>query len=176
MKPKATLDTNVPMEFWKRQRDAADTESLVSLAARGQVDLAITSRIRVDIPDLPLANRINELSELNVQQIGSVLRFDISVFDGGDMFGSDVFIETVTELEAKFRRHGRMKFPDWRDQDHLNGHFLLGRDVFLTWDGFILAVTSDLQEKLGIVVQKPQDFLDSQTDFMRNSQAACSFT
>ena len=70
-----TLDTNVLEEYWREQDNAAVAESLLDLAMRRQVDLAITSRIYADIPDLPLANRINDLPALNVKKIGSPLSF-----------------------------------------------------------------------------------------------------
>ena len=169
--PTATLDTNVLEEYWREQNNAAVTESLLDLAMRGQVDLAITSRISADIPDLPLANRINDLPELSVQQIGSVFRLDYSALDGGDVLGSDSFLDVTTAIDDKFDRQGRRKKrPDWRDWDHLHGHYLSGREMFLTWDRPLLEVASELQEKLGIVVQTPQEYLASQADFTRNSQ------
>ena len=66
-----TLDTNVLVEYWCNQHKAAVTKSVLNLAKHGKIELAITSRINADIPDLPLADRINELPVLNVQQIGS---------------------------------------------------------------------------------------------------------
>ena len=171
MMPTATLDTNVLEEYWREQENAAVTESLLDLAMIGQVDLAITSRINADIPDLPLANRINDLPELNVQQIGSVFRLDLSALDGGDLLGSDIFLDVIATLDDKFIRQGRRKKrPDWRDWDHLHGHYLSGREVFLTWDRPILEVASELQQQLGIVVMTPEEFLCSQTELTRNSQ------
>ena len=175
MIPTATLDTNVLEEYWREQKNAAVTASLLELAVRGQVDLAITSRISEDMPDLPLANLINDLPELNIQQIGSVFRFDYSAFDGGDMFGSDIFLDVISTIDDKFNRQGRRrKRPDWRDWDHLHGHYLSGREVFLTWDRPILEVASELKEQLGIVVITPQEFLSSQSELTRNNQEILS--
>lgn len=166
-----TLDTNVLEEYWREQDNAAVAESLLDLAMRRQVDLAITSRIYADIPDLPLANRINDLPALNVKKIGSPFRFDYSTWDGGDVWGSAEFLQAMASLEVELDRQGRTKKrPDWKDWDHLQGHFLSGRQVFLTWDGGILVVTSELQKRLGIVVKTPEDFLSSQTGVKRNSK------
>ena len=165
MIPTVTIDTNLLQEYWREQKNVAVTEKLLDLAKHGQVDLAITSRINADIPDLPLASRINDLPQLNVQQIGSVFRLDHSSLDGGDMLGSDSFLNVMDSLDNRFNREGRVKRrPDWRDWDHLHGHHLSGRDVFLTWDRPILEVASELQQQLGIVVTTPQDFLDSQAE------------
>ena len=86
--PTVTLDTNMLVEFWRNQNRATVTESLLNLAESSQVDLAITSRINADIPLSPLANRINQLPELKVQQIGAVFRLHHSALDGGDMLDS----------------------------------------------------------------------------------------
>ena len=158
----ATLDTSVLEEYWREQEKAAVTESLLDLAARRMVNLAITSRINADIPELPLANRINDLPELNVQEIGSVFGLDYSALDGGDVLGSDIFLDVISALDAELDRQGRRKRrPDWRDWDHLHGHYLSGREVFLTWDRPILDVASELHNRLGLVVMAPEDFLRS---------------
>lgn len=158
----ATLDTSVLMEFWCNQDKAEITKSLLNLAKDGQIDLAITSRIKADVPNMPLANRINELPTLNVRQIGSVFRFDCSKWDEGDLWGSDVFTKVMTSIEDWLDRQGRSKSrPDWKDWDHLYGHFLSRRQVFLTWDCGIFAVASELHEQLGVVVSAPEDFLSS---------------
>ena len=158
----ATLDTSVLMEFWCNLDKAEITKSLLNLAKDVQIDLAITSRIKADVPNMPLANRINELPTLNVRQISSVFRFDCSKWDEGDLWGSDVFTKVMTATEDWLDRQGRSKSrPDWKDWDHLHGHFLSRRQVFLTWDCGILAVASELHEQLGVVVSAPEDFLSS---------------
>lgn len=167
----ATLDTNVLVEYWRNRKNVLFAESLLDLAQQGKIDLAITSRISADIPDLPLANRINDLPQLNVQQFGSVFRLDHSSLDGGDVLGSDAFVNVMDSLDNRFDREGRVKRrPDWKDWDHLHGHYLSGRDVFLTWDRPILEVVSELQQQLGIVVTTPQEFLDLQTELTKDSQ------
>ena len=159
--PTVTLDTNVLVEFWRNQNRATVTESLLNLAESSQVDLAITSRINADIPLPPLANRINQLPELKVQQIGAVFRLDHSALDGGDMLGSDEFLNVIELVEDQLdQQHKNRKRPDWRDWDHLHGHYLTGREVFLTWDGPILEVAAELKARLGVTVMKPEEFLD----------------
>ena len=166
-----TLDTNVLVEYWRNQKNVLFTESLLDLAQQEKIDLAITSRISADIPALPLANRINDLPQLNVQQIGSAFRLDHSSLDGGDVLGCDAFVNVMDSLDNRFDREGRVKRrPDWKDWDHLHGHYLSGRDVFLTWDRPILEVASELQQQLGIVVTTPQEFFDSQTEITKDSR------
>jgi len=68
MKTSLTLDTNLLMEYWRNRNRIQVVEQLLSLADEGSVDLAITSRIREDVPNPPLAQRINQLSELGIQE------------------------------------------------------------------------------------------------------------
>ena len=93
--PTATLDTNVLVEHWKDRNKAAITRTLLDLAKSGLLDLAVTSRIREDIPDPPLADRIAELRALQVQQIGSVFVLGLSALGGGDMLADDEFPEVM---------------------------------------------------------------------------------
>ena len=64
---KVTLDTNLLLERWKNQNKAGVVEKLLNLAENGELDLAVTTRIREGIPHPPLSNRINQLPELGVQ-------------------------------------------------------------------------------------------------------------
>ena len=165
MKPTATLDTNVLMEFWNERDKVAIVDSLLNLATSRRVDLAITNRIVVDIPLPPLVERINDLPALKVQQIGSVFRLDHSALGGGDMLGSDCFLDVINILENKMDLEGRTKRRlDWRDWDNLHGHYLTRRDTFLTWDRPIIDVASGLLSRLGIVVVKPAEFLSQLAD------------
>ena len=158
--PAATLDTNVLVEFWKDHDKAATTKTLLDLAQAGLLDLAVTSRIGNDIPHSPMADQLEELPEIGVKGIGSAFRLDISELGGGDMLGSAVFLDMVGQIEDRFNRQGRVKNrPDWRDWDHIHGHYLKGRDVFLTWDRPLLDAAPELKAQLGIVVMKPEDFL-----------------
>ena len=153
----ATLDTNLLLEYWKEQPKAAVVERLLDLAQNGQLDLAVTSRISADVPRPPLSERINDLPELEIREIGSVTRLGYWRL-GVDRFPSEAFSALEHRITGDFRRRG-INPPDVRDWDHLHGHFLAGRDAFLTWDKRILDVAPDLQNELGIVVMKPDDYL-----------------
>lgn len=155
-----TLDTNVLVELWWSRENSALTKALLALAEEGEIDLAVTTRINADIPSSPLADRISSLPQLGVEEIGSVFRLDYSGLDGGDMLGSDRFMDVTDSIDDELNRQGRKKRrPDWRDWDHLHGHFLKGRDVFLTWDRPFLEFADELRAKLGISIMNPQEFL-----------------
>ena len=119
----------------------------------------VTARARDDIPRPPLADRINELPELNISETGSVTRLNHWVL-GRDMLGSDEFMACLQRIEGEFQRQG-MSSPDWRDWDHLHAHYLLRRDVFLTWDKAILAAGGELQTALGALVMAPEAYLEA---------------
>jgi len=61
-------------------------------------------------------------------------------------------------MEGIFASRGQAP-PDWRDWDHLHAHYLQDRDIFITWDGAILAIAADLQREFGIIVLPPETYL-----------------
>ena len=99
MTPTATIDTNIPQELWRSQERAKIVESLIDLAFRGCVDLAVTTRIELDIPNPPLSDRIRELPQLGITSVGAPARWGVSTWGGGDVWGSDLFEETHALIE-----------------------------------------------------------------------------
>ena len=158
MIPKLTLDTNLSMEYWQNGPKRNVLDRLLKYADAELVDLAVTNRIRADVPRSPLAEQIDALPALGVSETGSVFRLDHSHLDGGDMLGSDRFTRTSDAICLEMQRRG-LKPPDWRDWDHLHGHYLKRRDVFLTWDGAILECARELKEELRLTVMRPEDYL-----------------
>ena len=153
-----TLDTNVLQEYWHQRARVSIVEALIDLAEDELINLAVTQRIYEDVPHPPLADRISKLDEIGVNLTGSVFRWDISAWGMGDMFGSDSAID-VFESVARNLTHQGLPAPDWRDWDHLHGHFLSGRDVFLTWDKGILRAAPQLKAQLEIVIMKPEELI-----------------
>jgi len=154
-----TLDTSLLLEYWKRQERKDATEALLDLAHHGDVELAVTARIREDVPRDPLASEIDKLPEIGIQETGSVTRLDYWVLDR-DQLGSDAFVEFENELRKRAASTGA-KVPDWRDLDHVHAHFLQHRDVFLTWDKAVLQLAPELNARFQIIVVRPDDFLRS---------------
>ncbi len=152
-----TLDTSLLLEYWKDQNKRAVVERLIDLSRGAHVDLVVTARIREDVPRPPLSERIDQLAELNVQEGPSVTRLDFWGL-GRDVLGDDVFVAVSQQLNEELGRMGRNP-PDWRDWDHLHAHFLSGRSVFLTWDGRILEIATELHDRLGIDVKAPEAWL-----------------
>jgi hypothetical protein len=94
---KLTLDTMLLQDYWKQRPRKDVIERLIELARQGLVDLAVTARIREDIPAEALASEINNLSALDVQETGSVTRLDYWVL-GRDRLASDAFADYEREL------------------------------------------------------------------------------
>lgn len=157
--PRLTLDTNLLLELWKAQDRKGVMETLIDLARRGEVDLAVTARIREDVPREPLASEIDKLPELEIKETGSITRLGFWII-GRDGLASDDFTAYEEELKARTARTGK-KVPDWRDLDHVQAHFLQDRDAFLTWDKPILALAEELRSRFGIVVMPPEVYLQS---------------
>ena len=157
--PTVTLDTNVIREWWENRARIEHVNELLDLSRSRKIDLAVTSRISDDIPEPPLADKINELPNLNVRDIGSVIRFG-RWKAGIDVAGNDEFKKFYDSIvvSEQFSRMNAEKRPDWRDWDHLHTHYRYKRDYFLTWDKGILHFTDELQKELGIIVRKPDTF------------------
>ena len=155
--PTLTLDTNLLHEYWKQRVKRKAVEKLLLLAKQGKVDLAVTARVYEDIPLPPLADKLGELQELNINEVGSVTRLGYWVL-GRDMFGDEAFEQFWPQACALAQQYGE-KPPDWRDWDHLHAHYLLKRDVFLTWDKGIICLADDLRARFGVVVGRPEDYL-----------------
>lgn len=160
--PLLTLDTSLLLEYWKEQERKDATQALLDLAQRAEVALAVTARIREDVPDELLASEVRRLNELAITETGSITRADYWVI-GRDMVASDEFAAFEEELKRRRATTGE-KVPDWRDLDHVHAHFLLKRDVFLTWDGPMLRLAEELRSRFGIVVSSPEDYLESRGD------------
>ena len=158
--PTVTLDTNVVREWWDDRSKVEHVEKLLELGEKSEIDLAVTSRIHDDIPNPPLANKINNLPNLNIREIGAVIRFGHWKV-GVDTVGIDEFKKFSDSLVAskKFSHMNKNKQPDWRDRDHVHTHYRYGRDYFLTWDKGILHFKEELHEGLGIAVMEPEEYL-----------------
>ncbi|MCY3801301.1 MAG: hypothetical protein OXG46_06960 [Chloroflexi bacterium] len=144
-------------------------KSLIALQDSGGVDLAITTRVDQDIPNMPLSARIRELPEVGIQRIGAPFRLGISKLGGPDVLASRHFGEIGDSVNAELDRNGvsECNRPDSRDWDHLQGHDSAGRDYFLTWDRGILGIATQLKAGLGIIVMEPEEFLRRLADSPR---------
>lgn len=156
--PKLTLDTNLLIEYWRRRKKVDIIENLLELGKQGIVDLAVTARIREDIPLPTLSNNLNNLPELQITETGSIARWGYWLLDGRQMFGDEAFNDFLTTGVELAKKRGKTP-PDWRDWDHLHAHYLLKRDIFLTWDDGIICLSKELKENFDINISSPDEYL-----------------
>ncbi len=154
-----TLDTNLLLEYWKDRDKQKVVKDLLDLAEKGRLELAVTARIHEDLPMPLLSDRLNNLPELNIEEVGSVTRIGYWEI-GRDMLGDEEFENYFSAACNLATKRGNNP-PDWRDWDHLHAHYLLHRDIFLTWDKGILCISEELRNIFGIVVKKPEEFLST---------------
>lgn len=151
-----TLDTNVIYEYLADQARGRVVEELLKLAESGEVELVVTRGIRKDIARAPLSSRLAELPLLGVREEGKVARLGEWIL-GVDYLGADSFLGLEEEIHAEWKP-GDPALPSQEDFDHLHGHFVRGRDVFLTWDKGILRLAARLA-RMGIKVMQPEQYL-----------------
>ena len=151
-----TLDTMLARDLLEQRSQRESTEAILDLAREGHCEIAVTARIREDVPDDPLASRVDELESLGIEVVGSITRLGYWIL-GRDYLASDDFV--AFEEEINERRENGERVPDWRDLDHLHAHFVQKRDVFLTRDVPILELADELRGRFGIVVMRPDQYL-----------------
>ena len=160
-----TIDTTVvrDLEDPARPRHRSAVR-LVDMHEKGQIDIAVTTRINIDVSG-PLREKLDALPALRTAPIGTGFRLDYSTLNCGDMLVDDDTAQEPDEImellfpgadPTSHKHQNRIA-----DVDHLLGHKLNGRDVFLTDDRAILDRRSQLHERFGIVVMTPNEFLES---------------
>ena len=157
--PTVTLDTNVVREWWDNRSKVEHVEKLLELGRKFEIDLAVTGRIHDDVPNQPLAAKINDLPSLLIDEIGAVMRLN-NWEAGTDTVGVTEFVNFIGSIETsdEFNHMNKCKRPDWRDWDHIHTHYRYSRDYFLTWDNKVLHFKK-VFEDFGIKVMKPEEYL-----------------
>ena len=122
-----TLDTSVVIEWWKNQAKVEHVETLIELGKKFEIDLAVTGRIHDDVPDQPLAAKINDLPNLLIDEIGAIIRID-KWKPGIDTGGITEFVNFIESIKTsnKFDHMNEDNQPDWRDWDHIHTHYRNG--------------------------------------------------
>ena len=157
--PTVTLDTNVVREWWDNRSRVEHVEKLLELGKKFEIDLAVTRRIHDDVPNQPLAAKINDLPNLLIHEIGAVMRLN-NWEAGTDTIGVTEFMNFIGSIETsdEFNHMNKKTRPDWRDWDHIHTHYRYSRDYFLTWDNKVLHFKKAFED-FGIKVMKPEEYL-----------------
>lgn len=168
-KLKITLDTNCVINLFDHGSETAtslqELSTLIRYGLSGQVAIAATTRVEEDISnDKNQERRAEMLRFLELLPIvGSVGRFDTSKWDEGDVFSDERLERLHAELQqivfpglSKSDKRYRNKI---NDIDHLVGHVLNRRDIFVTDDNDILRRRDQLKTGLGVIVMLPAECL-----------------
>jgi len=96
-------------------------------------------------------------------EVGVSFRLDFSRLDSGDFLAGEEHAQLSKQIEkilfGKISANDKRAHNKTADIDHLEGHYFAKRDVFITQDGRMWKKRNVLREQLGIVVEKPQEFL-----------------
>jgi len=159
-----TVDTNVLINRIKREGDYAAAQCLLSLDAQGDIEIKVTSRIKIDVPHETLHSQIMALAVVARGPIGSSFTIGFSAVEGDDMIADNEIAEMGNALM-------RLLFPASdptnpkhmnriADVDHLIAHHMAKREIFITEDRGILERQTMLSERFGLTVMSPMEFLN----------------
>jgi hypothetical protein len=168
-KLKITLDTNCIINLFDHESETATSlealSSLIRHGLSGKVSIAATTRVEEDISnDKNKERRAEMLRFLELLPIvGTIGRFDTSKWGQGDVFSDDrlerlhgevkqIVFPGLTESDRRYRNK-------INDVDHIVGHMLNRRDIFVTDDNDILRRRDQLKIGPGIVVMTPDECL-----------------
>ncbi len=167
---KLTLDTNCIINLLDYKSEPAtsvdELTEILRYGLDGDVNIAITTRVESDFDKDKDEERKSELIRRisMFPVIGTVARFGTSKFDSGDVYADE-------EQESLEKELTNIIFPGLNkddahfsnkinDIDHLIGHKINKRDVFITDDQQILKKAETLESSLGIKVMDPKKALE----------------
>jgi hypothetical protein len=167
--PKITLDTNSILNVADDDHTTATSvdslQTMINYALSGKAEIAATTRAEADIAnDRDLERRKTMLTFLKVFPIvGTIARLNTSRLGGGDVLAGDVHQRLHAEVQAivfpGLQTDDRRYRNKVYDIDHLVGHKLNGRDIFVTDDRDIWRRREVLAKGPGIVVMRPAECL-----------------
>lgn len=165
-----TLDTNSLINLLDERTETATSvdqiRALFALEVDGAVSMAITTRVAADIGrDTNATRRLKMIAKLDgLPVIGTIGRVGVTTVGSGDVAAGDDLVELEQQV-GQILTPGGVSMADKRapnklaDRDHLVGHAMSRRDIFVTDDGGILGKGHALRDRLGITVMNPTQAL-----------------
>ncbi len=165
-RPKITLDNNCIINLLDASSTTAtsvdELYEIIRLGLAGDVEIAITTRVEADLEnDRDIQRRTDLLRQIRMfPVVGTVARFSVSKWGRGDVYAGDESNRLADDIQKIVFPGGLNPISSsygnkQNDIDHLVGHALNGRDVFVTDDGAILRKAVELKRAPGIVVMTP---------------------
>lgn len=162
-RPRITLDANCVINLFDRDSPSAtsvpEIEALVRYGLDGKAEIAVTTRLEADIEqDKNETRRRALIAMLNMfPVIPSIGRWDVSKWDE-DVWATETserLNDEIKNILSPGLQPGTATFANRiNDIDHLTGHVLDKRDIFVTDDKGILRKRDQLKG-LGIIVMNP---------------------
>lgn len=166
---KITLDSNcIIYLFDPSAQTPISVEELSQIIKYGfsrDVDIAITTRAEIDLERDKNSQRKDEMvKKLSMfPMIGSVIRWDVSKWDKGDFYIDEkqqgLWDELKRVIFPGLKQEDKKYNNKVSDIDHLVGHLINRRDIFVTDDLGLLKKAETLKNSLGLVVMNPADAL-----------------
>lgn len=167
---KVTLDTNCIINLLDigstSSTSVEDLTEILRYGLEGDVNIAVTTRVEADVDKDKDALRKSELTKrLTIfPVIGTIGRFDTSTYGGGDVFAGEEHIVLERSLKEMIFPGLSESDPHYgnkiNDIDHLIGHKINNRDIFITDDKQILKKAETLKATQDIVIMSPAKALE----------------
>lgn len=167
---KLTFDTNCIINLLDYKSGSAisvdELAEVIRYGLEGDVNIAITTRVDSDVSKDKDQDRKNEiLKRISMFPIiGTVARLDTSKFDSGDVWAGQEHEALEEELKKIIFPGLKSDDPHYgnkiNDIDHLIGHKINNRDIFVTDDQQILKKAETLKSSIGIEVMDPKKVLE----------------
>lgn len=164
-----TIDSNCAINlFDPNSESATSVEHLNALVARskeGKAAIAVTTRLEADLRRDPnSARRAQLLAEIDqFPVVSTVGRWGVSKW-GADLWAGEETVQLTEQIKEILSPGLTADDPRFsnkiNDIDHLVGHFMAKRDIFVTDDRGILRRRGELRAGLGIVVMTPREALE----------------
>jgi len=167
---KLTLDTNCIINLLDYKLESAisvdELAEILRYGLEGDVNIAITTRVDSDVCNDKDQDRKSEiLKRISMfPTIGTVIRLDTSKLDGGDVLTGGEHQALEDEIKKIIFPNLQRNDPHYgnkiNDVDHLIGHKINQRDIFITDDQQILKKAETLESSVGIKVMTPREALE----------------
>ncbi len=167
---KLTFDTNCIINLLDYKSESAisvdELAEIIRYGLEGDVNIAITTRVDSDVSKDKDQDRKSEmLKRISMfPTIGTVARLDTSKFDSGDVWAGKEHQALEEELKKIIFPGLKSDDPHYgnkiNDIDHLIGHKINRRDVFVTDDQQILKKAETLKSSVNIEVMCPKKALE----------------
>ncbi len=163
--PRITIDANCVINLFDQSSTTAtsveELRTLIRYGLENRIEVAITTRLEGDLlQDRDEARRKPLLASLRIfPVIASIGRWDASKWDEdewADSFKGRLNEEIQRILSPGLTRDDRRYSNKINDIDHLTGHMIAGRDVFVTDDRGIVSKRDQLQQGPGVVMTPAQ--------------------